>query len=151
MTPCSPGCPICAQITLCNSAEHPRLIAETPTGWAVMGQSQLLRGYSLLLCKTPARELHELGEETRRKYLQEMATLAEAVFNAAQPRKLNYECLGNSAGHLHWHILPRHQDDLQPTNPVWGFWNQQDTAHFYQPERDDALRHAIRDELKRLS
>lgn len=151
MNLCTPDCPICAQISLCETQEHPRLIGETETGWAVMGQSQLFRGYSLLLCKTPARELHELDEETRRKYLHEMSLLAQAVWNVAQPRKLNYECLGNVAAHLHWHILPRHYDDLQPSAPVWQFWDQQDAAHFYQPERDDALREAIGAELRRLS
>lgn len=150
MIECSPNCPICAQITLCESGQHPRLILGTQTGWAVMGQSQLFRGYSLLLCKTPARELHELEESARCKYLQEMALLAQAVFNATQPRKLNYECLGNIAAHLHWHILPRHHDDLQPGAPVWSFWDQADESHFYRPERDDALRDAIRHELKRL-
>ncbi len=150
-TECSPGCPICAQITLCERGQHPRLIAETSTAWAVMGQSQLFRGYSLLLCKAPARELHELDTEPRQKYLQEMALLAQAVFNATSPRKLNYECLGNIAGHLHWHILPRHHEDLQPNSPVWSFWDQQDETHFYQSEHDDALRLAIHEEMKRLS
>lgn len=150
MTPCTPGCPICAQISLCESQSHPRLILETETAWAVMGQSQQFRGYSVLLSKTPARELHQLGDEARLKYLHEMSLLAQAVWNVVHPRKLNYECLGNIAAHLHWHILPRHHNDAQPAAPVWSFWDQEETRHFYQPERDDALRDAIRAELKQL-
>ena len=150
MTFCSPNCPICAQIAQCEDGAHPRLILETTTGWAVMGQSQLFHGYSLLLSKTPARELHELESATRLKYLEEMALLAQAVFRVVQPRKLNYECLGNVAGHLHWHVLPRHEDDAQPGAPVWGFWDQQDSVHFYQAERDDAMRDAIRGEMRQL-
>jgi diadenosine tetraphosphate (Ap4A) HIT family hydrolase len=148
--PCSPNCPICAQIKLCETGQHPRLIGETLAGWAVMGESQFFQGYSLLLCKTPARELHELGFNLRGKYLEEMALLAEAVANVVKPRKLNYECLGNVAAHLHFHVLPRHEDDPHPSQPVWTFWEQSDPAHFYNAERDDKLRAAISAELARL-
>jgi diadenosine tetraphosphate (Ap4A) HIT family hydrolase len=55
-----------------------------------------------------------------------MAAVAEAVFRAFQPRKLNYELLGNSVPHLHWHLFPRHDGDANPSGPVWedpGFGN----------------------------
>jgi len=45
--------------------------------------------------------------------------LAEAVYKAFLPRKLNYELLGNSEAHLHWHIFPRYQNDPIPQWPVW--------------------------------
>jgi diadenosine tetraphosphate (Ap4A) HIT family hydrolase len=47
-----------------------------------------------------------------------MATVAEAVFNAFSPLKLNYELLGNLDSHMHWHIFPRYADDPDPKNPV---------------------------------
>ena len=53
-------CPICTQIEQCRAGSHPGLIAELDTGFAVLGPSQYWRGYSLLLCKTPATELYEL-------------------------------------------------------------------------------------------
>ncbi len=48
-----------------------------------------------------------------------MADVAEAVFRAFEPRKLNYELLGNSVTHLHWHIFPRYDSDPNPRWPVW--------------------------------
>lgn len=48
-----------------------------------------------------------------------MAQVAEAVFRGFTPRKLNYELLGNSVSHLHWHLFPRYDDDLNPQWPVW--------------------------------
>jgi diadenosine tetraphosphate (Ap4A) HIT family hydrolase len=48
-----------------------------------------------------------------------MSTVAEAVFNAFKPKKLNYELLGNGEPHLHWHIFPRHSDDPEPKKPIW--------------------------------
>ena len=141
-------CPICAQIELCETGKHPRLIAEMPSGWAVLGESQLFRGYSLLLCKTPATELHELPLEARRQFLDDMSALAQAVDEAVRPRKLNYEMLGNLAPHLHWHVLPRHEDDPQPEQPVWNFWDQSDPKYFYDPARDAELIATIRQQLE---
>lgn len=48
-----------------------------------------------------------------------MSEVAEAVFIAFKPEKLNYELLGNTEKHLHWHIFPRHKDDPLPKVPIW--------------------------------
>ena len=144
-------CPICDQIELCRSGTHPRLIAEMPSGWAVLGQSQLFRGYSLLLCKTPVTELHELPIEARQQFSNDMSLLAQAVWDVTQPRKLNYEALGNQAAHFHWHILPRHNDDAHPSQPVWTFWDQSDSKYFYDDERDGELIIQLRLRLQDLS
>ena len=145
-------CEICERIAQCRGGAHPGLIAETETGYAVLGDSQYFRGYSLLLCKTPATELHELPPEVRDRYLREMATLAEAVHNVVRPHKLNYECLGNQAHHLHWHVFPRTLDEPEPLKPVWVAMPPPEEAGRYalDPERDAPLIAALREELKRL-
>nr|WP_198851664.1 hypothetical protein [Alicyclobacillus sp. SO9] len=52
------------------------------------------------------------------KFLSEMSLVAEAVFNAFVPDKLNYELLGNGDSHMHWHLFPRRASD-QVHGPVW--------------------------------
>ena len=64
-------------------------------------------------------ELHDLPPDVRSRFLEEMAQVAEAVFRAFAPLKLNYELLGNSVSHLHWHLFPRYADDPNPRWPVW--------------------------------
>lgn len=118
--PHQPNCEICDRLALCRAGQHPGFIAELDTAVAVLGDSQQFRGYSLLLCKTPATELHELPKAVRLRFLEEMSQLAEAVARAVKPFKLNYECLGNMVHHLHFHIFPRHPGEAQPTMPVWG-------------------------------
>ena len=55
---------------------------------------------------------------------------------AFRPRKLNYELLGNSVPHLHWHLIPRYSDDPMRTVPVWE--NPNFVASLRQPPRSTA-------------
>jgi diadenosine tetraphosphate (Ap4A) HIT family hydrolase len=146
------NCEICRRIAQCAAGGHPGLITETETGFAVLGDSQYFRGYSLLLCKTPATELDELSPAVRLKYLEEMALLAEAVRSVVKPHKLNYECLGNSVHHLHWHIFPRYADDGELTKPVWLHDPVvvADPHYALDAARDAPLREALRDALTSL-
>lgn len=114
------NCDICKRIGDCRQGRHAGLIAELDTGYAVLGDSQQFRGYSLLLCKTPATELSELPSAVRSRFLEEMAQLAAAVGAAVKPWKLNYESLGNLVHHLHWHVFPRQLTEADPKSPVWG-------------------------------
>ena len=146
------NCEICRRVGEAREGRHAGLIAELDTGFAVMGDSQFFRGYSLLLCKTPATELHELPAATRLRFLDEMAQLAEAVSKATGCHKINYECLGNQAHHLHFHVFPRRLTDPQPLLPVWGQMPTGAEAEKYtlDPLRDGAMKEAIRNELKTI-
>ena len=89
------------------------------TGYAVLGNHQYFKGYCLFLCKFHKKELHELKKGIRLKFLEEMALVAEAVYKTLNPGKLNYELLGNTDEHMHWHIFPRYKNDLMPDRVVW--------------------------------
>lgn len=41
-----------------------------------------------------------------------MTIVAEAVSNAFDADKMNYECLGNGDAYLHWHLFPRINGDI---------------------------------------
>jgi diadenosine tetraphosphate (Ap4A) HIT family hydrolase len=111
-------CEICGRIERLTP-ENPYFVAEMKTGYVALGDHQTYRGYTVFVAKTCVAELHLLPRDERSLFLEEMATVAEAVFRAFEPRKLNYELLGNSVAHLHWHLYPRHADDPEPTWPVW--------------------------------
>jgi diadenosine tetraphosphate (Ap4A) HIT family hydrolase len=101
------------------TAENPYLVREMGTGFVVLADNQHYPGYTIFLSKTCVPELHDLAPDVRSRFLDEMAQVAEAVFRAFAPRKLNYELLGNSVAHLHWHLIPRYDDDSNPQWPVW--------------------------------
>lgn len=112
-------CLICDRITQIRKRINPYFVKELETGYIVIGDYQFFKGYTLFLCKLHVSELHELDDEFKKKFLYEMSIVAKAVFETFKPRKLNYELLGNSEPHLHWHIIPRHQDDPIPNKPIW--------------------------------
>jgi diadenosine tetraphosphate (Ap4A) HIT family hydrolase len=49
----------------------------------------------------------------------EMRLVAEAIAAVVKPWKMNYECLGNSEPHVHWHLLPRFETDEMRHGPIW--------------------------------
>lgn len=113
------NCLICERIAMIQKGSNPYFVRELSTGYVVIGDHQFHRGYTLFLCKIHVAELHELESEFRNRFLREMGVVAEAVWRAFHPAKLNYELLGNSDPHLHWHIFPRYKDDPDPKRPVW--------------------------------
>jgi diadenosine tetraphosphate (Ap4A) HIT family hydrolase len=118
MSAMASDCEICRRIEG-MTPENPYLVAELDTGYAVLADNQHIAGYTIFVSKTCAPELHDLSPAVRSRFLEEMALVSEAAFRAFAPRKLNYELLGNSVAHLHWHIFPRYEDDPNPEWPVW--------------------------------
>lgn len=119
------NCFVCKRIGMIKNATNPYFVAELDTGYVVIGDDQLFRGYTLFLCKWHKTELHFLDPEFKNKFLMEMSKVAEAVYKAFHPDKLNYEMLGNGDAHMHWHLFPRRQSDKNK-GPVW--WTYNETA-----------------------
>ena len=123
-------CMVCNRIDLIKKGENPFFVRELKTGYVVIGDSQRIKGYTLFICKHHAAELHFLEKEYREEFLREMSIVAEAVYNAFRPDKLNYELLGvGNAVHMHWHIFPRRKGDTPEKGPVWQLgkelWNRE--------------------------
>ncbi len=113
---------------------------------------QRIKGYTLFLCKEHATELHFLEQAFRMEFLREMSLVAEAVYNAFQPDKLNYELLGAGTGrHMHWHIFPRRSGDTPTGGPVWSLGAQL-SEEKYLPAKEEleALKSQLNKELDKL-
>lgn len=98
-----------------------RVIARVPSGWAVLGESQRLEGYALLLPDPVVGSLNDLRGEGRALYLADMARLGDAVTAVCRPRRINYEILGNLEPALHAHVAPRYADEPEHlrTKAIW--------------------------------
>ncbi len=121
----------------------PRVIARTSSGWAVLGDPQILRGYSLLLPDPVVPDLNALSGGRRTDYLADMARLGDAVLRVTGAERINYEILGNVEPALHAHVIPRFADEPADRRrvPVWSHdWS---AAPAYDDARDRPLADAI--------
>lgn len=145
-------CMICERIRWIKEGKNPYFVRELSTGYVVIGDHQRFRGYSLFLCKRHAEELHFLEPEFRARFLYEMSIVAEAVYRAFQPDKLNYELLGAGKGlHMHWHILPRKVGDTPHPGPVWQLGDALFSEEFLpSPEELADLRERLNAQLEKL-
>lgn len=141
-----------------HSGENPMVMARMRSGFAVIGDTQHLPGYSLLLCEDPSvGHLSDLDGTRRTQFLSDMALLGEALEAACRPngiRRVNYEVLGNSLEFLHAHVHPRYE--WEPAErigwPVWCYPREEREApeHAYDEARHGQLRASIERELRRL-
>lgn len=115
----SEDCHACRENERARSGTDEFAVAEMDSGFVRINPVQYYAGAAFFVAKTCATELHELPREELATFLEEMSLVAQAVHTAFEPRKLNYELLGNSVPHLHWWLTPRHFDDPRPGSPIW--------------------------------
>lgn len=101
------------------SGEVSRRVALLPSAVAVLGYDQYYPGYTLVISRRHATELYHLPDAESQAYFGDMLRVARAIDRAFSPRKMNYELLGNTVAHLHWHLFPRYADDPNPARPTW--------------------------------
>lgn len=109
-----------------KAGTNPYFVKELETGYVVIGDNQHFKGYTLFLCKEHKTELFQLNHSTKMRFLEEMSLVAEAAAKAFNADKMNYELLGNGDSHLHWHLFPRVDGDLESfgnngKGPVWWY------------------------------
>lgn len=124
--------------------EDPGFIARLPSGWAVMGEQQFLRGYALLLPDPVVGHFNELAAADRLQVMNDAAALGDALMAVTGALRINYAMFGNQEPALHVHVVPRYADEpeaLRMAHP-WAYdWN---AAPGLDASRDAALLQAIR-------
>lgn len=99
-----------------HRGENPMVMARMRSGFAVIGDTQHLPGYSVLLCADASvNHLTDLDWQPRTEFLFDLGLLGEAVEAACRAnglRRINYEVLGNMLELLHGHVHARY--DWEP-------------------------------------
>lgn len=98
-------------VAAAREGREPRVIARLYSGWAVFGERQFLRGYTLLLPDPVVPTLNALGSHERATYMQDVARLGDAVLKLTGAARINYAILGNQDPALHTHVIPRYADE----------------------------------------
>jgi len=87
--------------------------------YVMLNRDQFFQGYCFVVAKQHVSELFHLDIQTRSTIIEEVNSVAAALFTVFTPAKINYELLGNMVPHMHWHVIPRFTDDPLWPRPIW--------------------------------
>ncbi|MBS0373147.1 MAG: hypothetical protein JSR73_01085 [Proteobacteria bacterium] len=122
-----------------RAGRDPTLIARRPSGWLVLGDPQVIRGYCLLLPDPVVPDLNALAPRERAAFLADMAAAGDLLLGVLAATRINYAIFGNLEPALHAHLFPRRGDEpagLVTAQP-WA-WDWQ-AAPAFDPARHGEL------------
>jgi len=76
-------------------------------------------GFCRVILARHVREMTDLAQPERERLMAVVFTVERAVRDAMAPHKMNVASLGNMVPHVHWHVIPRFNDDRHFPGPVW--------------------------------
>lgn len=103
---------------ICRRGTPNDLVATLDSSWVTMGEDAPLRGYTCLVFRRHAVELHDLSESEGVVFMRDIRRLSLAVKGVTGAAKLNYEVHGNTLEHLHMHFYPRYPNDVFQGGPI---------------------------------
>jgi diadenosine tetraphosphate (Ap4A) HIT family hydrolase len=132
------------RVELARQGKNPTVICQMPSGWAVLSDNQVTRGYCILLADPVTASLNDLSQPDRLIFLGDMARLGDALLQVTGAARINYEILGNSDPALHAHIIPRYETEEESLKrrPIW--FSDFSAAPKFDPERDAGLMEQLR-------
>lgn len=112
---------MCARIERIRAGTDPLLITELRRSYLVLHKHQAYPGWCTLFYKDHAEHLDVLPMSEQAALWEDVMEAASRIRRACAPRRLNYENLGNVVPHVHWHIIPRYDQPLDPDpgSVVW--------------------------------
>ncbi|MGE5616286.1 MAG: HIT family protein, partial [Bacillota bacterium] len=105
-------------------------------------------GFVRVILQRHAREMSDLEPGERAQLMQVVFTVEEIVRDAMQPHKMNLASLGNMTPHVHWHVIPRFEDDRHYPGPVWAAPQREAVVPSQRRARADAIAAALRQRLE---
>jgi diadenosine tetraphosphate (Ap4A) HIT family hydrolase len=139
------------RVDLLRAGRDPTFVARLASGWAVLGDPQVLPGYCLLLPDPVVPALNALTGAGRAAFLADMGALGDAVLAVTHALRINYAIFGNLEPALHAHVIPRYHDEperLRTAQP-WAYdWS---AAPAFDPEQHRDLGNRIHAALARIA
>lgn len=136
------------RVEAARRGELPQVIIRMPSGWVVLGDVQVTKGYCLLLPDPVVPHLNAMALPERTQFLGDMTKVGDALLKLTGAVRMNYEMLGNLEPALHAHVFPRYDDEPEGlrTKPIWSYdWQ---AARKFDPTQDrpfmDAVAAALR-------
>lgn len=109
----TPNCELCTQ-------PGGELLYRDDNYRIVLVNDERYPGFCRVIWNAHVREMTDLPSADRAILIAAVWQVEEAVREIMQPHKINVASLGNMVAHLHWHVIPRYEDDAHFPNPIWG-------------------------------
>lgn len=119
------ACPACARLERARRGEDDLFIARGRESIILLHKFQAYPGWCSVFLADHHEHLADLSRERQARLWEDVMDVANAIRAAFQPRRLNYENLGNVVAHVHWHIIPRYERPLDP-EPGATVWTRPD-------------------------
>ena len=68
-------------------------------------------GRVIVASKYHVSEIVDLPRRDRQEFMDDVARVAEALHKLFKPKKVNYGAYGDTGCHLHFHLVPKYEDD----------------------------------------
>jgi diadenosine tetraphosphate (Ap4A) HIT family hydrolase len=113
------GCPHCKLVEQAAAGGLVAKVFETEHVLVIAGDHQYFPGYCVVISKTHVREMHHLPTDMATKIFADVLDVGRTIEGAFNCHKMNYVSLGNVVEHLHWHVMPRYEDDPDHKDHPW--------------------------------
>jgi diadenosine tetraphosphate (Ap4A) HIT family hydrolase len=78
-----------------------------------------LPGFCRVIWNHHVAEMTDLSSGEREHLMALVFAVEEAIRYVMHPDKVNIASLGNMVPHIHWHVIPRYQDDVYFPGSAW--------------------------------
>ncbi|GHT38256.1 HIT family protein [Bacteroidia bacterium] len=100
-------------------------ITELPYSIVYLNRNQQHRGRCIVAYKQHQTEYFHLNAEENAGFFADVSRTAQALYNLFHPGKINYATFGDLAPHVHIHIVPKYEGEVQ-----WGTPFQDEPKRF---------------------
>ena len=131
------------RVAALHDGADPTVITRLGSGWAVIGETQFLRGYLLLLPDPVVPDLNALKGPARALFLADMAALGDALLRTTGAQRINYAIFGNQEPALHAHVVPRYAAETSALRTAHPWRYDWAAAPQFEPQGFAALRASL--------
>jgi diadenosine tetraphosphate (Ap4A) HIT family hydrolase len=76
-------------------------------------------GFCRVVLERHVKEMTDLAPAERTRLMDAVFATEATLREFLRPDKVNLASLGNVTQHLHWHVIPRSEDDRHFPHPIW--------------------------------
>jgi diadenosine tetraphosphate (Ap4A) HIT family hydrolase len=85
-------------------------ICDLETSQLFLFKEQSHSGRCNVVYKDHGVEFHELNNDQRNAFMNDVAKTANAIAKVFNPSKINYGAYADTISHLHFHVVPKYKD-----------------------------------------